>query len=73
MKNNIHLGQNFLSKFNILQKFINMRRDNFEDKENFYIYCILYNMCNICTNKIIISYNYKLYRKFDIISYFNIA
>lgn len=50
-----------------------MRRDNFQDKENFYIYCILYNMCNICTNKIIISYNYKLYRKFDIISYFNIA
>lgn len=30
-----------------------MRRDNFEDKQNSYIYYILYNMCNICTNEII--------------------
>lgn len=49
MKNNIHLGQNFLSKFNILQKFINMRRDNFEDKENFYIilFIVFYITCAI--------------------------
>lgn len=50
---------------NILKKLFGTRRRNFENKKNF-ILLTLYNMCNIYANKIIISYNYTLYSKFDI-------
>lgn len=55
-----------LNKFNILKNLfgINMRRlIILKIKKILYL---LHFICNIYANKIIISYNYTLYRKFDI-------
>lgn len=54
-----------LNKFNF-KKFIRYKYEKINNFKNKKILYLLHFICNIYANKITISYNYTLYRKFDI-------